>query len=688
MSADTEPPRDIGSEFREFFKMFAEPNGRRKYVERIAAMAQSDSASFNIDYSDLEAYSSDLAVLLVKKPKEALEGVRRAAYDVLSVEFPSYAALVNVEDIFPKIVGLTNKIDLRKIDTRHLNTMIYTSGIATSISVPGHFITEAVWECPNHDQTIEVQDDPLRVERPLSCSNPSCEETRFKLDLERSKYIDYQSMVLQELPEETPAGEVPRSFNVNLFADSINVVRPGDRVGLVGIIKAVPIEGFVKGRVFSTQINCNYIEPLNKDPLKIVITEDDEREIKAIAADPEAYRKLVQSIAPAIFGHEDEKEAILLTLSGSPATTLPDGTRLRGLVHFLMVGDPGTSKSAMLRFASEVAPRSVFVSGKGASAAGLSAAIVKNKDSTTALEAGTMVLADGGVAIVDEAEKMRPEDRVALHEAMEQGTISIAKAGFHVRLNARASLLAAANPNMGKYDPTLSLTDQVNFLPSLISRFDLIFVVLDERNKEKDRLIANHIIAVRKNRQYASEPPVRFDLLKKYIAYAKKFDPYPSDEANKKLEEFYLDMRANVPVGGIPPTPRTLESLIRLATCRARILLRNTVTVEDADAAIRLIRRFIYDVATDKSTGKLDFAQPATGISRERITKEQAFGGAVKKLKEQSPNGEIKYHELVNELIASGMYTEEEANKAIELRLRAAKMFEPRKGFLKWIDTT
>jgi DNA replicative helicase MCM subunit Mcm2 (Cdc46/Mcm family) len=1043
--------------FNEFLKTF-ESGGKRKYEERIARMLQKDLPVITIDYQDLAMDNSDFAVSLVRSPDKVLEFMHTAVYEILKDKYPQYAATLDPDDIFVKVVGVDNRVDLRKIGTRNLNQMIYTSGIVTSMTTPGHFVTVAAWRCPNGDITSVKQQHPLWLERPAMCSGEDCESKVFRLDLELSKYIDFQKVALQELPEETPAGEVPRAFNVNLFADNINIVRPGDRIGVVGVVKAVP-EG-KEGRVFDTQLYASYVEQLNKDPQNIYISEDDKKKFVAIAAAPDAYKKLIDSVAPAISGHDDEKEAILLVLAGSPPTVLPDGTRLRGDPHTLFCGDPGcivgservvlengamvkieslgtshlqdikvslrtgkanrktafatrfhvyhsqptlrittesgktirgtynhplllvnggkkvwkrldelsvgdriavttgiscnirnyigtgfqdipyhrgprfhgnlpdrvtpqlaaflgyvlgdgwvtrykvsclvndteadlvgplfelasslfglipgirrtkptqtmigprqvnsrqslteivvhsqnvasnlrflktkrvpelifasgnkvtahflrwlfeadgcvfskgrgrraiqlkssspgllsdvqllllrfgvpsringnnlairsrrgilafgknigfvsskkkslltklvadvsntshqsrlrpderivaidemppadvydvevpeehrfiangiishnTAKSAMLRFASEVAPRSMLVSGTGASRAGLSAAVVKNADGTSVLEAGTMVLADGGIAVVDEAEKMRNEDRVALHEAMEQGTVSIQKAGFHVKLNARASVLAAANPNQGRYNPDLSLVDQINFLPSLISRFDLIFVVRDERTKEADEKIASHIVELRKKRGYVSPPPVPFELLRKYIAFCKRISPYPTDAANKKLKEYYLHMRANVPMGGIPPTPRTLESLIRLATCRARVLLRVEVTAEDADAVIRLMERFVYDVATDKTTGKMDFGEAELGVSASARSETEIFDLAIIELSATSANGQFPREALVEKLEASGKFDEMKVDKFIEKARAVGRLYEPKSGYYARVE--
>ncbi len=280
--------------------------------------------------------------------------------------------------------------------------------------------------------------------------------------------------------------------------------------------------GAYSRKLFTQRIEANFVEQISRRPEEQSVSRDEEETIRAIASAPGAYDRLVASVAPAIFGHELHKEAALLLMVGSPQKALPDGTTLRGDINVLLVGDPGTAKSELLKYVSRVAPRGLFTSGRGSTAAGLTAAVVKEKNGMMMLEAGATVLADLGVACIDEFDKLRDEDRSALHEVMEQQTCSIAKGGIIATLNARTSIFAAANPDNGKYDPYKNILDNVSLPIPLLTRFDLIFIIRDQPDQAEDETVARHILDLRAKSSFPVTPPIEFDLLKKYIIYAKK----------------------------------------------------------------------------------------------------------------------------------------------------------------------
>ena len=380
-------------------------------------------------------------------------------------------------------------------------------------------------------------------------------------------------------------------------------------------------------------------------------------------------------------GHQTEKEAILLLLAGGASTILPDGTKLRGDINVLFVGDPGMAKSEMLKFAAQVAPRGIFASGRGTTAAGLSAAVIREKN-VLMLEAGVVVLADQGIACIDEFDKMKPEDRTALHEQMEQQSVTIAKGGIYAALNARTAILAACNPVLGRYNPFQNLTENISTLPiPLLTRFDLIFVIRDQPAPAEDERLAAHILAVHQRKSYNAPPPVEFSLLKKYISYAKKISPTLSKEAVQRLKDYYLDLRK---VGGeegqIPPTPRTLESLIRIATARARILLRDVVTEDDALGAVALMNRMVEDVLTDATTKKTDFGiqlgKPVGETKNLRAAMEifKQLEGADKKPVERK---------VFKEELLKAKFTDEDAEKMIRTMFREGLIYESRSGFFR-----
>jgi replicative DNA helicase Mcm len=584
-------------------------------------------------------------------------------------------------DLMIRIRGIPDQVPLRKVDASYLDKMLAVTGMVVRTSELRPLMTSAAWVCPSGHLTYQDQDD-LPLKRPPKCD--LCDEARnFELDRKQSRFIDFQILRVQELPEELPPGQLPQFFDVNVEGDIVNMARPGDRVMLTGIVRAVPdyTVGQIRTRLFKSQIDCNQVEVKGKEPEQVQVTKEDEALIKSIAASPDAYDKLITSIAPAILGHLPEKEAILLLLAGSSSTTLPDGTKLRGDINVLLVGDPGVAKSEMLKFAAQVSPRGIFASGRGTTAAGLSAAVIREKN-VLMLEAGVTVLADQGIAAIDEFDKMKPEDRTALHEQMEQNTVTIAKGGIYATLNARTAILAACNPVLGRYNPFQNLTENISTLPvPLLTRFDLIFVIKDQPSPAEDEKLAAHILSVHTRKTYANPPPVEFSLLKKYIAYAKKITPTLTKEAVARLKDYYLELRKS---GGdseqIPATPRTLESLIRVASARARLLLREEVTEEDALAATALMNRMVEDVLTDATTKKTDFGiqmgKPAGETRNLRTAMEilKTLEGADKKPVERK---------VFKEELLKSRFTDEDSEKIIRTMFREGMVYESKPGFIR-----
>jgi len=372
-------------------------------------------------------------------------------------------------------------------------------------------------------------------------------------------------------------------------------------------------------------------------------------------------------------------------LVGGTSTVLPDGTKLRGDVNILLVGDPGTAKSELLKFTAQVAPRGLFASGRGTTAAGLSAAVIREKN-VLMLEAGVVVLADQGIACIDEFDKMRPEDRSALHEQMEQQRVTIAKGGIYASLNARTAILAAMNPVLGKYNPFQNLTDNIGDVPvPLLTRFDLIFVIKDQPSLGEDEKLASHILSVHAKRAYAKPPPVEFALMKKYIAYAKKGSPELTKDAMDRLREYYLELRkSGGEEGQIPPTPRTLESLIRLATARAKVLLKDEVQEDDALAALSLMNRMVQDVLTDAKTKKTDFGIPLGKPAGERRSMSRAM--EIFRSLEGAAEGKQVERRLFKEELLKAKFTDDDAEKMIRTMFREGLIYESKPGYFRRVN--
>ncbi|MDA4118315.1 MAG: minichromosome maintenance protein MCM [Thaumarchaeota archaeon] len=676
--------RGLSELFEEFLRSYEDKDGERKYQVLLAQLAASGRKSIIIDYEDMIHYNTDLAESLLKDPDKALREFKLATFEVLSTENPVYAGEVK-QDLIVRIRGVTDRVPLRKVDTSHLDKMIAFAGMVIRTSELRPLLVDAAFVCPNGHTTKLLQEGPS-IKKPLKCE--SCDETRnLELYQKESAFIDSQILRVQELPEELPPGQLPRFFDVDVEGDIVNTARPGDRAIMTGIVRAEQdfTLGQPRSRSFRSKIDSNYIEVVGKEPSQIHITKEDEAIIKSIATGPDAYLKLIKSIAPAILGLDAVKEAVLLLLVGGPMTLLPDGTKLRGDINVFLVGDPGVAKSEMLKFAAQVAPRGLFASGRGSTAAGLSAAVIREKN-TLMLEAGVVVLADQGIACIDEFDKMKAEDRSALHEQMEQGTVTIAKGGIYATLNARTAILAATNPILGKYNPYQNLIDNINLPIPLLTRFDLIFVLRDTPVPGQDEKLATHILDVHRKRAYVEMPPIQFDLLKKYIAYAKNISPVLTMEAENRIKEYYLQLRKNVTEGSIGATPRTLESLIRLASARARLLLRDQVTEEDALAATALMNKMVEDVLTDTGTGtKGDFGillgQPAGVRGKLTVVMDtlRALEGPDKK--------PVEAKILKQELLRTNKFAnEDEIDKSIQKIVRDGIIFESKPGFYRRVQ--
>jgi replicative DNA helicase Mcm len=430
--------------------------------------------------------------------------------------------------------------------------------------------------------------------------------------------------------------------------------------------------------------NIEYLGGLagNKDTRtveRMAISNEDEKQIFTIASKSDAYDKLIASFAPHIYGHEIIKEAILLLIVGSVTKKLDDGSTRRGDINIFLVGDPGTAKSEMLKYAAKIAPRGLYTSGRGTTAAGLTAAVIRDKSGIMMLEAGAVVLGDQGLVCIDEFDKIKPEDRSSLHEVMEQQTCSVAKGGIVATLNARTSILSAANPMYGKYDPFKNITENVNLPVPLLTRFDLIYVIRDTPEREKDSRIAGHILEIHRDVEHAAQPAIEIDLFRKYLAYAKQIEPNLTVEVIELLKDYYLKMRNVDSEGMITVTPRQLEALIRLATARARLLLKDNVETEDADRAIYLVQRMLETAGVDVNTGKVDLGvlhgKPHSEISKLKLFMEvfNALSG--------SDKNDVEEKNFINELIKTGKFSEEEAKTYIMKAMQNGQIYERKSGF-------
>ncbi len=485
---------------------------------------------------------------------------------------------------------------------------------------------------------------------------------------------------------------LPKRLHIFLKEDLVSPIsekrtNPGSRVVVVGVLKETPI--FVKGTKstkFELLLEANYSEAVAEDFYQIEISKEEEKTILELAQDPKTYDRLVASIVPSIHGYERIKEALLLQMLGGVHKKRSDGMESRGDCHILLVGDPGAGKSAILKRISSIAPKGRYVAGRGTSGAGLTAAVVKDELlGGWSLEAGALVLSNNGLVAIDEMDKMTEEDRAAMHEALEQQTISIAKANIQATLSSRTTVLAAANPKFGRFDPHGIIAEQIDMPPTLINRFDLIFPIKDMPDAAADERLAKHILELHRSTEL-SEPEISTKLLKKYIAYARqKCRPQLTDSAINEIKDFYVQMRNRETTDdraarAIPVSARQLEALVRLAEANAKVRLADKVTKKDARKAIELLTYCLLQVGLDRETGRIDIDRIATGIGASQRERIYIIREILEELEGQIGKT-IPLEDIQKIALDKGM-SASEVEEVIEKLKRSGDIFEPRYGFL------
>ena len=672
---------DPQERFQEFFKT-------EKYRQRISQMAVTEKTSLLVDFEELLAFDQRLAEELLEKPDECLKHANNAAYAQLQIEDPEYAEKMagKAETVVVRIVRLWQATQLRKLGSEHIGKLVMVEGIVVRSTPVRPMVMRAAFRCKGCGEITYINQTGLFLKAPFTCSNPSCgRKGLFEFVQEESTFIDSQDLRMQERPEDLPPGQLPRTLHIKLVGSEIvDVARPGDHVSIVGIVRAVSptLPRVGKLRTFVLHSDGNSIEVLGKEPEIALPSPEEEEKILELAKDPWIHRKLMNSIAPSIYGYDHVKEAIMYLLFGGIPKILPDIT-IRGDLNTLLIGDPGTAKSQLLQYVARVAPRGLYTSGRGTTAAGLTAAVIRERGGGMSLEAGALVLADKGIACIDEIDKMRPEDRVAIHEAMEQHTVSVAKGGIVATLNARTAILAAANPALGRYEPHRTVAENISLPVTILSRFDLIFVLRDVPNKEVDSKMSEHILEIHRKALSPVEPPMPIELLRKYVSYAKGIKPALTSEALQRLKDFYLAMRSASETEGSPVaiTARQLESLVRIAEARARAALRKEVLAEDAETSVAIMKRSLEEVGIDLSSYKIDIDIIMTGKPKSVRDKLQTVLSTLMDMEKET--GIVEKTALLNELETRYKISKGEAERLIGQLLREGTIYEPREGYIK-----
>jgi len=665
--------------------------------------------SLFIDYRELESFGRTgirMADDLLEKPGTVIDDVKDAIrnHQLIKAREGEGPAEINI-----RFINLPRKIGIRHIRSDHINKFVSVEGILRKTTEVRPRIVQAVFRCPGGHLTTREQGYG-KFREPEGCATDGCTFKKLELVPKRSRFIDSQKLRIQESPEGLRGGEQPQTLDVDATDDLTGRVAPGDRVVINGILRSIQrVSHGDKSTIFDIYLECNSIEIAEKEYEEVEIEEKDEEEIIRLSRDPNIYRKITHSIAPTIYGNEDVKEAIALQLFGGITKEMPDGSHLRGDIHVLLIGDPGIAKSQLLRYVVKLSPRAIYTSGQSSTSAGLTATAVKDEfgDGRWTLEAGALVLADMGIAAVDEMDKMHKEDRSALHEAMEQQSISVAKAGITATLKSRCALLGAANPKYGRFDDYAPIGDQINMPASLLSRFDLIFVMSDKPDHKRDAAIAEHILKAHNigetiaqhsrqpipgvDDEYIAEqlkpvtPDIEPMIFRKYVAYAKRTCfPRLTDDARNSLIDYYMKLRdlASESSKPVPVTARQLEALVRLAEASARIRLSNTIEPVDAERVVKIVDTCLRQVAYDAKSGSFDIDRVVTGFSKGKRDLIRMIKLAIRELADD--NGRAQIEDVITRLVQEG-HSRDEIRLQIDMFLRQGEAMEPKQGIIKLI---
>uniref|UniRef100_W5NG96 DNA replication licensing factor MCM3 n=2 Tax=Lepisosteus oculatus TaxID=7918 RepID=W5NG96_LEPOC len=652
MAAEVVDDREMREAQRDYLDFLDDDQDQGIYQSKVRDMISENKFRLIVNINDLRRRNETRAARLLNNAFEELLAFQRALKDLVASVDATYAK--QHEEFFVGLEGSfgSKHVTPRTLTSRLLGSVVCVEGIVTKCSLVRPKVVRSVHYCPATKKTMERKyTDMTSLDAfPSSAIYPTKDEENNPLETEYglSIYKDHQTITIQEMPEKAPAGQLPRSVDIVLDNDLVDTVKPGDRVQVIGTYRCLPGKkgGYTSGTFRTIMISC-HVKQMSKE-VSPLFSADDVAKIKKFSSSrsKDVFNQLARSLAPSIHGHEYIKRAILCMLLGGVEKVLENGSRIRGDINVLLIGDPSVAKSQLLRYVLHTAPRAIPTTGRGSSGVGLTAAVTTDQETgERRLEAGAMVLGDRGVVCIDEFDKMSDMDRTAIHEVMEQGRVTIAKAGIHARLNARCSVLAAANPVYGRYDQYKTPMENIGLQDSLLSRFDLLFIMLDQMDPEQDREVSDHVIRMHRYRNpgeqdgvalalgssidvLATDDPnmiqeedeglqvyekhnnllhgtkrrrekiVSMEFMKKYIHVAKVITPVLTQEAADHIAEEYSRLRSQDQLSSdiartSPVTARTLETLIRLSTAHAKARMSKAVELEDAEVAVELVQ-FAY----------------------------------------------------------------------------------------------
>ncbi|KAI3990126.1 hypothetical protein MKX01_029104 [Papaver californicum] len=694
---DLQADKDLA---KDFLTNFADINGEAKYMNILQEVANRKIRAVQIkledllDYKDLDEeffgritentrrYLGIFADAIDELIPEATEAFIEDDNDILMTQRAAdgneNADSADPHQRMPKEIkrffevyikapckGQARPFTIREVKASNIGQLVRISGIVTRCSDVKPLMQVAVYTCEECGFEI-YQEVTARIFMPLfECPSDRCKINNAKgnliLQLRASKFLRFQEAKIQELSEHVPKGHIPRTMTVHFRGELTRKVAPGDVIELSGIFLPIPYTGFRAmraGLVADTYLEAMSVSHYKKKYEEYKLEGDEEEQIASLAEDGDIYNKLARSLAPEIFGHEDVKKALLLLLVGAPHRQLKDGMKIRGDLHICLMGDPGVAKSQLLKHIISVAPRGVYTTGKGSSGVGLTAAVMKDPvTNEMVLEGGALVLADMGICAIDEFDKMDDSDRTAIHEVMEQQTVSIAKAGITTSLNARTAVLAAANPAWGRYDLRRTPAENINLPPALLSRFDLLWLILDRADMDSDLEMARHVVYVH---QHSKSPALGFapldaSVLRAYISTARKICPHVPKELEEYIATVYSSIRQDEAKSNAPhsyTTIRTLLSIIRLSTALARLRFSEVLAQSDVDEALRLMQMSKFSLySEDRQKSGLDAISDIYSVLRDEAAR-------MKKM-------DVSYAHALNWISRKG-YTEAQLKECLE----------------------